>query len=277
MELIQLIKKIKHSIYDYIPYILFTIFFVSALTFWVIDVGQDQSELQYETQLLTTFVKSEIEEDISSRIELIDIFVNEWVNTQKYENVVDYERFLQKVPYYFNFYPGYLAINWINASGVISWVYPYEANLAALNRSIVNLLSGAENTAFSKARDEGLVGMTNVTTLFQGGMGLVTYHPLIYYNISTNESELVGYFNTVFQIDPLIEEIVDEIPIITDFSFKVYEYNATVYHYQEEFDQDSKFCFSEQINFYGRTWDIFLSPNQSIISQTRFFAKWQYA
>lgn len=269
-------KKNQHWIHTLTPFLLFGIFFVSTLIFWRLDVKQDQAELKNETEILSTFMASKIEEDISRRIELIEIFVNDWINTQKPENFNSSERFLLKVPYYFAFYSGYLAINWINPSGVISWVYPQEENQGAINRSIVNLLSGAENTAFSQARDERLIGMTNVTALFQGGMGLVTYHPLIFLNTTTNVSELVGYFNTVFQINPLIEELIRETPILHDFSFDLREYNTSVYHYQEEFDRDTAFCYTKHIEFYGRSWEFHLSPNSKSISEIQFLAKWQY-
>ncbi|WP_371802481.1 ATP-binding protein [Candidatus Lokiarchaeum ossiferum] len=237
---------------------------------------QDQDKLKNETNLLSTFMASKIEEDISQRIELIEIFANDWVNIQNPENFSSSERFYLKVPYYFEFFPDYLAINWINTSGVISWVYPVEQNQGAVNKSIVTLLSGAENIAFSKARDDDLIGMTNITTLFQGGMGLAAYYPLIYTNTTTNESETVGYLNVVFQINPFIEELIKESPILQDFSFVLQEFNTSVYNYQEEFDLNSNFCFTQQIHFYGRVWDFHLSPNSSSISKTGYLAKWHY-
>ncbi|UYP46987.1 Sensor histidine kinase RcsC [Candidatus Lokiarchaeum ossiferum] len=272
----EFFKKNQQFIHNLTPFLLFGIFFIGTFVFWVFDVKQDQTKLKNETELLSNFMRSKIEDDISQRIELIEIFANDWVNIQRTENLNSSTRFYLKVPYYFEFFPGYLAINWINTSGVISWVYPEENNQGAVNKSVVKLLSGAENIAFSKARDDGLVGMTNVTTLFQGGMGLVTYHPLIYVNTTTKVTEIVGYFNVVFQINPLIEELIKQTPILQDFSFELQEFNSSVYHYQEDFDLKSDYCSTKQIHFYGRVWEFHLSPNSSSISNTGYFAKWHY-
>ena len=246
-----------------LPIILFFSILLLTSSVWLFTINSQSATLQDETELVSTHVSHEIQENIEARLDLIEIFAREWVHTDNSTHFYNESRFLLKTPDYFNHYSGFLAINWINTSGVIEWVYPADENSAALNKNITYLMSGGLNYAFSTAKTMHEVGLTNVTSLFQGGTGIVSYHPLIYLNETTQSNQTVGYFNVVIQINPFIEEVIADNTFIHDYSFHLLEYDIEIFHYQEEFDKDSEYTVKKSFTFYNRTWDLYVLPLES--------------
>jgi signal transduction histidine kinase len=253
--------------YKQIPILFLITFIALSSIIWVQDYSKSSKSLEYQTELIVKTLSDEIEDEITRRIDLIEILGQEWLNTENSSLIFQKSRFENKVARYFEHYTGYLAINWINSSGIIKWVYPFENNTLALNRSIVYLLSGNLNYAFYLAQHHSVIGLTNVTELFQGGFGIVTYQPLIYFNKTTQKNETVGYLNGVIKIDTFIDEITASDPYLTDYSFKLEEYSKSFYKYQENVDASEKFTKKQSISFYNRTWNLYLRPNQAIIDE----------
>jgi signal transduction histidine kinase len=232
----------------------------------------DQENLDSETEYIAIHLGSQIENAVNDRIDLIDIFVNEWIDTINESHLFDQSRYLNRVPYYFTHYPGYLGINWINPTGVIEWVYPIANNSAALGRNITFLLSGDLNYAFYEAQVLNQTGITNVTALFQGGVGMVTYHPLIYYNQSSQQNITVGFFNVVFQINPFIDQIIQDFPEVNLFSFELTEFGKKIYHFQENITIQDKIISEYQINIRGREWNLVVAPTSELKNENSLMA-----
>jgi signal transduction histidine kinase/CheY-like chemotaxis protein len=268
--MLEKFPRLKKKIHDNTPVILFAIFLSTSLLISLSTYLHNSHDLTDDSQIIADYFGNEIDAEITKRIELIDVLINQWISTENRTNFFSYDRYLQTIPYYFEFYEGYLALNWINASGVINWVYPYDPNVGAINRSVVYLMSGGLNIAFNTAQDVHTVGLTNVTGLFQGGMGIVSYHPIIFTNQTTLEEEILGYFNVVIQIDPFIEQIINKSTIINDYSFSLMEFEKEVYHYHENFTQTSAYVGYAPIEFYNRTWDLYFHPTDAMINARLF-------
>ena len=90
---------------------------------------------------------------------------------------------------------GFLALNWIDADGVIRWVAPLEENRAALGRNVLNHPTACPY--FDRSRS-GVDVATPPLDLFQGLRGFATYLPV--------DGAGRGTLNGVFHIDRLVED-----------------------------------------------------------------------
>jgi signal transduction histidine kinase len=258
------------SINKQLPLFLFCIMLSISSVIYIYDYANNQRNLQQETLVHAQYSAQYIESEIMNRIDLIQIFAHEWVTTQNASELSDSRIFYDEVPYYFDYFSGYLAINWIDSNGTIRWVYPVESNTAAINRSIIYLLTGDLNSAFAIAKNDHQVGMTNVTTLFQGGKGMVTYQPLNHFNKTSQQLEIVGFFNMVVRINSFIDQMINNTPLLSDFSFSLIEYNQEIYHFQDQFDLHSDYVVEQNITFYNRTWMLYFRPTQFNINDSLF-------
>jgi signal transduction histidine kinase len=159
----------------------------------------------------------------------------------------------------------YLAINWINTSGAIKWVYPVEPNSEVINRSIVYLADESFNEAFEYARNTKLVGLSPVIPFFQGGFGIASYIPIVYNNT------LTGFFNVVFEIVPIFEDEINQTPNIGDYQFEIYAGDTLFYQYQNEFNINNKFVIHKNINYYYRQLDFYFSPTPDTLNDNYYF------
>lgn len=86
----------------------------------------------------------------------------------------------------------FVSINLIDENNQIVHVWPMEANKDALGRTV-----GQTETIrdlLRAARDSDEPRATAIVDLFQGGQGIVTYHPLV------RDERFIGYLNTVFRV-----------------------------------------------------------------------------
>lgn len=86
----------------------------------------------------------------------------------------------------------FLAINLIDENRVIVRVWPLAPNRSALGRTVGE--SQAVRDLLQAARDTDRPRSAGVVDLFQGGRGIVTYHPLV------REDGFAGYLNAVFRV-----------------------------------------------------------------------------
>ncbi len=238
-----------------IPLALALILIVISGGYWIYSANRSQNQLHEQTEHMGDDLSNNIGERIYQQINLVNtLLLDQWVSTDNKTELFDYNRYLQIIPNFYNFIEGYLAINWINTTGTIKWIYPYEENLGALNKSIVRFVNGELNTAFSYSSSTGKLGISSLIPFYQGGTGLATYIPIIY------EDEIIGYFNAVFNIETLID-IYLETHQIKIFSFYIYENDSMVYHHNEDFKSSDNYVHKNNITFYNRQWQLLVRPN----------------
>ncbi len=94
---------------------------------------------------------------------------------------------------------GFRALNFIDKDGYIRWVYPLKNNKGALDKNVLQHKEPSVRDAFRRARNRMKPSITSVIELFQGGLGVATYFPIVV------DGKAVGYLNGVFSILPLIK------------------------------------------------------------------------
>ncbi len=183
--------------------------------------------------------------------------MTEWISTENISDISNYNRFLEIVPGFFSYYSSYLAINYINTSDIISWVYPFEPNQGALNRSITTLADGSQNDAYIQAKETWRVLVTPVISLFQGGTGLASYLPIIF------QSQIHGMFNVVFQLETLVNDIIDSIEH-QKYDYQILENEILFYESSSEYKRKDSFVIEVKIEFYNREWTLHTRPNSDL-------------
>ena len=127
---------------------------------WATDLTQSRVEMELRTEENASIISDKIGDSISKRIELIEILLmNQWLSSSNISQLYEQSRFTKIIPDFYNYYNLYLALNWINTSGIIKWVYPVEPNQEVINRSVVYLADESFNEALDYANQSKLVGL----------------------------------------------------------------------------------------------------------------------
>ena len=231
---------------------------IFSSSLWYFDYNTSREKIIQDTELNSVETVEHIQKEIIEHIELINsIMMTEWISTENESDLSDHNRFLELVPGFFNYSDSYLAINYINTSDVISWVYPYETNQGALNRPISFLADGSRNEAFIQSRLTYQLRVTPVIQLFQGITGVASYLPIIY------QHHFVGMFNVVFQIEPFVDRIL-EIEHRQKFSYHLLDDDTFFYVHGSEFKHTDSFVITDTIKFYNREWELHTRPNEDL-------------
>lgn len=263
------LKRIKNTFSNNLPVFVSVLILILSIAFTINQLNIDTRNLKQNNKDSLDQFSNELHEQIIGRIGIMEtILVNQWLNIDNISELYDYNRFLNIIPYFFNYSLSYLALNWINSSGLIQWVYPYERNIGAINKSVIYYTSGAGgiNDAFAIAKYEHKTGFTRFSTFFQGGKGFVAYIPIIFNNITT------GYFNLVFEITSILIDISMQNKPLEDYNFQIFENQTLVDDFNENFSLEDDFVVKKTIEFYNKLWIIYSRPNSSLIFKVSIFS-----
>ena len=237
--------------------------FSSYLT--VSDINDLKFDMDEKTEIMISQVSVAIQSEIQKRVDILMLFRDSWIKVDDIESCYSPTRFEAEIPRYFNFTPGFRAINWIDTNGTIRWIYPYADNIGALNQSIIYLAEGGLNTGYRDAKETGKMGTMGVFTLYQGGYGFITIIPLVF------NSTLTGYLNGVFELGVLFGEIlrpeygfvgIDQYSV--DISFN----NEQIYHQGENFTQSDPYVVTNELTILDSfEIDIVLRPLTHVINE----------
>ncbi|UYP47535.1 Sensor histidine kinase RcsC [Candidatus Lokiarchaeum ossiferum] len=217
--------------------------FSSYLT--IRDINDLKFHQNEKTEVMISQVSVAIHSEIEKRVDILMLLRDSWIKVDNIEDCYSPTRFESEIPRYFNFTLGFRAINWIDVNGTIRWIYPYEDNIGALNKSIIYIANGDLNIAFKDAQETGKMGTMGVFTLYQGGYGFITIIPLIV------NSTLTGYLNGVFELSVLCGEILRPeygFVGIDQYSVSISFNNQPIYQQGENFTQGDPYAVSKELN-----------------------------
>lgn len=252
-----------------IPAIIAIVFLLMGLVNISNLVYTDQKDLNEKSEIMTQFFADNIATQITNQINLIqNILVNQWLEVTNESQLYSYARYLSIIPSFLNFKSNFLALNWINSTGVIMYVYPYEQNKAVEGFNITHFKSGEFNTALATAKTTKKATASNIIQFVQGGTGIAVYVPIVYNNTIT------GYFNLVIEISLLIADIFNSVPLISTYSFYLQENISIFYLHNDIFDYKEHFVFHSTINFLQITWELYSHPSAADIRGVSFISHW---
>ena len=261
--------QIKNHFMNNLPIIMSILILFLSFTYNVYQLNIENNDLKISTSNGLDNFSLELKEQIKEKIEIISsLMLNQWVNTSNLSSLYDESRYLQIVPSFYNYSTSFLAINWVNTSGVINWVYPFERNVQAINKSIV-FYPNSNNTindAFAVAQQNRSIGFSHLIYFIQGGEGFVAYIPIIYNNITT------GYFDIVFGITTIVSYL--KTFVSSDlFSFKIMDKNSVVSTLGENFSRSNSYVQHYSVVIYNRVLDVYARPKPQSINEVSLFSQ----
>ena len=257
-----LIAKTELLLKKNLPIVLSLLILLASFSYTFIGLNSNTEKLEENNQNALLDFCSGLNHGITSEFNQIqDLMVINWLNVNNISNLYNYQRFVTMASFYYNFTSDIQAINWINRTGFINWVYPYDQNTAAVNKNVITLANGEFNTGFNYSRSTNETGFTDLISLFQGGVGFASYIPLIYNNTIT------GYFNVVFEIKNILKNLTSYEHSLSEFSFIITEKNLSILT-AENFVKTDSFVGSRNVSILTMDWQVYSRPLASEIWNT---------
>jgi len=147
---------------------------------------------------LATYVAAEqaaprLQDYVAARLTVVECLARERAQRDGMED----EAFVRRARILERSFRGMLAINWIDADGVIRIVVPEASNQGALGRQV--RLHPQAGPFFERSELTGQPSVTTSLDLFQGRRGFASYFPV------RRNGQTVGYVNGVFDCHDLVQ------------------------------------------------------------------------
>ena len=147
----------------------FAIAAAATLALFVVARALATRVLDNETRIVTNQLGARIRSCVETRVEMITQMRRE----SELGGLHDDAAFEARVEALLRTFPGYLAVNRIDASGVIRFVYPKDANRAALGRNLADTPDA--HAVWKDAVADGAPRLSPPVELFQAGTGVTVY------------------------------------------------------------------------------------------------------
>jgi sensor domain CHASE-containing protein len=238
------------------PILIFIMLTATSVYVWKYVEYKKIQDITLKTELVTEQVAIHLEERFGTHLAIIKFLRREWLE-KNINTPLEFEKVVLPL---INSFPGLQAINYIDPSGVIRWVYPEAPNIKAKNKNLHDHPFAAET--FIKAEKTGDDYATPALELWQGGLGIATYFPLI------REGKLEGYLNGVFKINDFIYYYFKQ-DIAQKFCLHLKEDGREFYISGDEIrDHDHLITSDYPVSILNREWTASLSPRPELIKAT---------
>ena len=242
----------------FFPLVAFFLFGSGAVILWQNQNRHEQELVLRHTETSSEQIRIRVEGLMNARMASLELLADRWVERTPPD--FSQKRFLEFAENFYTHYPGFTGINWIDPGGVVRWVFPKESNERVVDNLVYEHLDSRVRDTFQKAGKHLQYVATPCTELIQGGLGFLTFWPLIY------TGRVQGYLNGVFRVKRVMDICLAK-SILTDFWIRLYEADLLIYTNEKQGHMnpgmDSLHVLRE-IRFPGKTWQLELSPNSSL-------------
>ncbi len=165
---------------------------------WALLRGAESRTLELSTSVAASQAAPRLADYVAARLTVVSSLAGERAQHDEM-TTEDFVRLAQILETSFG---GLLAINWIDADGVIRIAVPEARNRPALGRNVRNHPQAAP--FFLEAERTRKPILTTSLDLFQGPRGVVSYFPV------HRKGHVVGYVNGVFDCDEFVRSCLRE-------------------------------------------------------------------
>lgn len=246
-----------------VPLAVFLLFSTIAVVLW-------QHQYKYEQELVMRHMEASAEQIqirvmglMNARMAALELLADRWV--ERHPSDFSQERFLQFAENFYEYYPGFAGINWIDPQGYFRWVFPEKTNGVALVKKADEHPDPRYRAAFEKAKQGLGYAVTACLELYQGGIGFESFWPLIY------EGKVQGYLNGVFQVNLIMATCLGK-EILEHFIIRIYEGDDLIYTPENQAVinlKPNRMHTLREILFRGKVWQLDLEPNPTVYSPAR--------
>jgi signal transduction histidine kinase len=249
-----------------VPWVSLLSLIAISVILWKDENSDDDQLILAHTRTTAEQIKIRVEGLMNARISSLRLMADRWVERTPPD--FSRKRFFQFADDIYTHYPGFAAINWIDASGESCWVFPEDKNAQARDRKPLTHSDPGYRRAFEKAGTGIGEVITPSVELFIGGIGFEVFLPLI------SDGELQGYLNGVFRINQIMDTCLAE-KILDSFCIRLYEGDRLIYNNENRNDADNtnRLHVFGDIDFFGKTWRLDIGPKAGMY-QSEMFRNW---
>ena len=244
--------------------------FIAPLIVFLLSVFLTVSIWRHNYQTEKTIVKNEavseaqqialtMEDQLKERFMILEIA--SWLVTEL--NTWNYEAYRDAVEWIHTRYAGYQAINWIDSSGTIKWVYPEVNNRFLLNQDMHDFECELCRETFLKTENSGSLALTPVHKLVSGEAGFLVFIPLV-----DNQGVLYGFLTAVFNIGKIFESILP-FDILNRVDIDVMDDSQVFYRaFPTRGERQDAWIISDSLKFKDVTWYIRVYPFSALTGKS---------
>jgi PAS domain S-box-containing protein len=235
---------------------------IVTLLFWRELVVFEQVQIARNVELAAINIGEDITAQIQTRILALERMAQRW----QVRGGTSRDEWEDDASNYWQGYPGFQALQWIDSNNYVRWVIPLAGNQATLNRSLI--FESHRRTTLETAKKNKNTTMTKTVTLIQGGKGFSVYLPLFLKNSSQNtQQKFDGFIAGVFRTNQLLDKILDK-NLTQEYAIAIFDGSEKIYNNQHiKSQQASKFTHEIKVNINGVTWQIQVSPTPASLAK----------
>ncbi|NOZ75855.1 MAG: PAS domain S-box protein [FCB group bacterium] len=238
------------------PVIAFILFAAVVILVWQYLGHESSRDLTFRTEVTVEQSAARLEEYINVHLNLVR-FLRTHYRNHPFKSM---QEFQEEVDDILAQYRGFQALNFINAEGIIQWVYPYKPNLLALGKDLHTHPMAA--AYFRKAEKTGMDVSTDRLELYQGGVGFATYFPI------KSNKQIVGYLNGVFRVQQFLSPLFLS-SITPNFYYFLKDGKGQIL--LDNMDKNSvaysSFQASRTLSVLDNTWELVMMPNAVYVAR----------
>jgi len=238
-----------------LPWVFACVGILGVLLLWGSSERTERRTIEQDTALTAEQVNLRLVAWVNDRIAAVELFASEHERRSHAEGHFDANA-LRLI----DLFPGFQALNFLDADGVIRNVVPDEGNEAALGRDVHEHVPGV-GAAIDSAAVADRICFGPVVTLFQGGLGITSYLP-----VHDRNGSLSGFVNGVFRIDTLVDSCLSEPSLRSNYRFRLFAPDGgQVYRHGPGSDGPWPFVTRTEVPLFGRTWALELAPSPQML------------
>jgi len=157
----------------WLPAALFIVIAALVLLLWHGLEDREQQNLKARIEAEADYLGSHVEADLRSRLPALQRLARSW----EIHGGLSEDEFSEEATTFILDAPGFQALEWADASGIVRWVAPLEGNEKAKGLDLSFEKSRRE--AFQAARSGKEPTLSQPLELVQGGMGLLAFYPTL--------------------------------------------------------------------------------------------------
>jgi len=252
--------KLRQQIY--IPILIFFSVLIAGQLGITYVSKQESDKLSIRTQVTAEQTGIRLRDFLITRISRLD-FIREQFNEQAEYPEEAFRSTALRIQHEL---PGFQAINWIDAMGVIRWVTPLNDNLPVVGADLRAKADAGAAVAFNRSLRDRTDTATPHIELVQGGKGFATYLPIV------KNNQVQGFINGVFRIEELMTICFGN--SIKDFNYEVLLSGEVVFLRGELDNYDQPRSIGRyNFNILGQSWELQIVPGSTDSQTTQLMTK----
>lgn len=226
------------------------------------------------TLLLVQLIRNQEEQELTAVTRVTGQRIRQqfevWFNERKsvlmhvasrFTQGVEEAEYREEVRTFLTWFPGFQAMSWVDAEGVVRLVEPLAGNQGAVGFDLFTHVNPTVPQAVQRAIQLGLPTRSSIAEFKKGGLGFGTYVPIL-----DEDHKVLGFINGVFQVEHAFKVCLGIEELTPDFSVRFMERGIPVYSSGES--SDATQAQEWRVTLFDRPVVLSLMPSPSLKART---------